>query len=866
MPSSDLTELALRFAVNTNKRALTGEKGQAESIKDSALKRSLEMIQGSSSSSGVSAQMDVQSMAINIAVKGLEIAYTAISEQINTVRNQRLSFDRERQAGIGTFIMPINEEETNLSNEEKVIKSFIELAFKNSFLSTYLGIHSTDISDPSMAKFYSVLPFYRMSEALNQPVASTKPLDRQRNAIDLFFKSALPDALGDIESSFQTDSKFASFWSSAYQKRNYLNNRRAPRFLMMCLSNLLWNLQHPVDPSTGYPLSMTRCIELCRDVEIFLNQLLDTESPPCLQAISNHKNGLLSFMRKLEIHTKLLREAYAQEQLNELNIDDITNSAHEALRIMDKNVFKLIYKRFDFVSQKNVPDDKAAEVLADRVSYLNLLLIRNPQLIKAFELVPEWISKSAEINDPPTTIVDALIIFCHISWRERDRLLSSIEKTNTDSALEFAETLRKFDRKFLKPIKQMSKQALGSTVFSPRHQDVGSLTASRLIPFIALVVKDYQIQVDTPLSYEQATLSQQNKKARKIRTGKQQVNAINQLAETDTGYYRWSLSSFIMMSAKVSSEIDELPKRQFRLTQMAELLDGVHYLIKNHQNFLINKLFQGFLLKCLKKVKEEYMALDQYIDKIDLHLAQDERMSRNLQAIIRPMTRDLNASLDAFSLATSHFERLVSAPDFTEQQRNSLVEKINTISEHFVTLFDEDSGISTLMSQEHIVPSTEKSPALVTESPPLLVEARQVIALRKLVQQCYNALSYQSREGHKGALLRQLSEAIEKKPNYTEEQIKHIIMELTRITSSYRTCWLFQAAYGQTRSAQALIAAIKDPELNKVLPLASIVLEESCIDITKISNAQILNRLNSLKEGNLWQESAGSISSISISF
>ena len=862
MPSSYLTELALRSAVNTNDRELTSQGGQADAIKSAALKRSQDLIQGNSNTSTSNLQLGIEAAAITAAIVGITIAYKAISKQMSVLKNQRLSFDQERQAGIATFMMPIDKEESNLSKEEKVIKGFLELSFKNPSFSSYLGIHSAELLTNKGSKFNSVLPFYRMSEGLSQPIASTKPLDRQRTSINLFFRSALPDAIADIEDSFQTDWQCVSFWESAYQRKNYLNNRRAPRFIMMSLSNLLWNLQHPVDPISGYPLNISRCIEICRDAELYLIQLLNTESPPYLINIHNDENEIFSFMRRLEFHVKALRAAYVDEQLHELNVEEITNSAHSALRIMDKSIFKLVYKRYNPVAKKFEPDDKAAESLADTVSYLNLLLIRNATLLDAFLPLPTWLPQTTTINRPPQTVVDVLIIFCHLSWRERDQLLERIEKINMDSAVEFAKTLKKFDARFVKPIKDVSKKELNATVFSPKHQDVSRLTARRLVPLIALVVKDYQVELDTPLSTERAKISQRPaNNTPNIWSGKQQIQAINTSAELGGGYYTWALSPFIIMSAEVAAALDELPKRQYRMTQMTELLDNVGDLVQHYRSFLQNKSFQTFLLKCLNKVKEEYADLDRHIEKVDECLAQDERMSRGLQSILRPMTRDLTNSLDGFMLATNNFERIVSLPDFTENERQLLATKLSTVSNQFSLLFAQDSGITSLIDMPAIaLPSRVK-----TVIKPNFVEVRKVVALKKLVEHCYNALSYQSSEGHKGSILRELLNLIEEKPTFNEKEIKHVIMELARVTASYRETWIFQAAYGNTRSARALIAAIKDPILNEILPLASIIFGQSNMNMMEVSDAQILHRLKNLREGNHWQESSEKIKLLSFS-
>ncbi len=116
MPSSYITELALRAAVNTSSRDLAAG-GQAEAIKGVALQR----VQGLGTSAGGNGSpmgvqvSSAQAEAIGLAVAGVALAYTAISGQLSRLKNQRLDFDKEREAGIATFMIPTNKEETDLS-------------------------------------------------------------------------------------------------------------------------------------------------------------------------------------------------------------------------------------------------------------------------------------------------------------------------------------------------------------------------------------------------------------------------------------------------------------------------------------------------------------------------------------------------------------------------------------------------------------------------------------------------------------------------------------------------------------------------------------------------------------------------------
>ena len=179
---------------------------------------------------------------------------------------------------------------------------------------------------------------------------------------------------------FHSDYKIVAFFESWIHDHNYLNNSRAPRFIIMSLCNLLWNLQHPVDTHTGVPISLQQAKKLCNEVLLFINQILDEQMPPHLSKIGKMHEGLISFIQKIEIQVKELYSAYIDEIINEINIEDVTNSAHHVLRIMDKSIYKLLYKSTNAISQKTEPDEKAAEDIAYLINLLNQLINVNPAI------------------------------------------------------------------------------------------------------------------------------------------------------------------------------------------------------------------------------------------------------------------------------------------------------------------------------------------------------------------------------------------------------------------------------------------------------------------------------------------------------
>lgn len=863
MAATYFTEQALRAAVNSSSTAdKTGQGNQADDIKTAALKRITELVSGNSTVSSIGSELNLQSMAISAAIQGIQLSFQAIQAQLDNLNDKRLSFDKEREAGIATFEIPTNKEESDFSKQERVIRAFMQIAERNPFFSSYLGIKKSVSNELGKMEFYSVLPYYKMSQALLQPEGSSKEIDRQRIAISLFFKSPLPDAIADIDTEFQTEIKFFEFFKSAFKKENYLKDLRAPRFIMMSLANLLWNLQHPTDPVTGYPLSVERNIELCRAVGLFLNRLLNHTEKTCIKELSNSSNNLLSFVRKVERHVRSLRKGFIDERLHELNINDLTNSAHHCLRIMDKSIFELIYTRKNPLNKQEQPDSKAAEELAYTVDDIGKLLTETPEFINYFR--PLANKTIPFVNTPPQTIMDALILFVHSTSNEKDKLYEELGRKKSDEITDFIETLYKFDNKFVRPLKEITKKELNvGLVFNKKRKKVARDVARRLIPLITLVLEDYRVEVEIPipLSLQKATDTKY--------TSKEQINAINAMANKKKGYYIWELSPFVELNKETEDVLDQLPLHQYRFSEITKLLDGVKEIVHNYRSFLQYKTFQQFLIKCLNNVKAEYNKLGCHIEQLDTCLSKDKSINRGMQSVLEPMNNQLANGLESFSNSFAIFEQVISNPDFTEQQKNSLANKLGTIHNQFITLFGEDSGIlsfitppsSTTHSEMEAEPHVNAVEKIPSEPYEPVIKPKQINELSKLIIRCINALSYHSRLGEKGRLLNNLLKLTEDNGPLTPNHLEQIVKELAKITLSYRPTFFYQANYGETRSSKELIASIKNTELNRIIPIAELLLGAD-VDPNKETNEEIVRRLKGVRVVNKWEESASEIKSM----
>lgn len=874
MAASELfTEQALRAAVNTTTPEISAQTDKITTLKDAALGRVNELIKGNQTLSNISSELNLQTLAISAAIQGIELSVFAIKNQIANLKDKRLTFDKERQSGIASFQIRTNKEEKDLSKQEQIMKAFFELVQKNPSFSRYLGMQKSTSSELSNVEFYSVLPYYKMSDALAQPIASTRAIDKQRTAISLFFKSALPEAIADIDNDFQSENTFIEFLKSAFKKENYLNDLRAPRFLMICLANLLWNLQHPVDPDTGYLYSIERSMDLCKTVGLFLNKLLNPSEKTSLQPLSDHNNKLTYFIRKVELLVKSLKRAYTEEHLYELNIDDLTNNAHRTLRTLDTSLFELIYSQTNPITHAKQPNPRAAEYLASTISYLHELLIDSPELINFFTPLSPNAKDTVFLNNIPRTLIDALIIFIHSTRMDKDKLYHDLANNSSDTTIELLNTLKEFDDKFIAPIKLVSKKELNVGVFDKKRKEVARLTARRLVPLITLVLEDHRVEVDTPANIIPTIPGAPSETPQtKTYTAQEQVKEINALANSGNQYYVWELSPFIEANKETENEIDQLPKRQYRFTEITKLLDSITEIVQTYRSFLQYKPFQDFLIKCLTKIKNEYTELGHYIDQIDSFLSKDKKLNRNMQNILGPMATTITSSLDDFTQAFTSFEQIITAPDFSEQQKNSLTTKIDVIHQAFFKLFGEDSGItsiaapSTLASMlEETTTGTNKTTinrsSLSNADDETILQPKQIVELRKLIMNCINALSYQSRHGYKGKLLHNLIEQIDAKESLLKDNVKQTIKELAKITLSYRPTYFFQASYGETCSAKALITAIKDQKFNELIPISELLLGED-INPLKETDEEIIQRLRGIQVSNKWEKSAYDIKPI----
>lgn len=851
MFQSYFTELALRKAVMD----ISGGSQPIDEVQKRAVSHASTLVRGQCDSRQQTAQMGWQEAAIMTAITAIKFSWDATTEQLKRLGRARLNFDKERKSGIATFLIPTNKEFRDLAKDQKVMHAFKSIFDENEEVMRYLGLKVDNVENEDLKVegiFLSVLPYYKMSEALPEQLSSNEPSDKVRREISLFFRTQIPKFLGEIDEDFDDNWKITDFFRSAWKKDNFLNRFRGPRLIIMCLGNLLWNLQHPIDIKTGFQLGLNDKISLCRDVGVYINRLLDRKTPPDLKQF-DYDGEFINFIRQVETYTSELKVAYEEEKLHSLNMDEVTSRAHGTARILNNNIFKLVYNQ-----------DKKAMELAATIGYLNQLLKRDQGI---FSLLADIDYDIPLVNRPPSTIMDILIVFTHLTYWQRKRFISAIDDDHNMTRKCFATTLKTYNQDFVKPIYKICKKELDDSVLHRRRKSAQLLAAHRLLPLVGLAIEDYRIDIDT--SDTRSAAHRHKRLGKPYLTAKDQLEHITgqaYLNETkEREGYEWHLSSYLRLNTCLDEKINELPRKQYKIGELTELLDALQSFISQYRSFLQYSQFKEFVIHCLQTIGEEFSSLRKILTELEADINVDTTEDRQLIDTIKTMDQDLITEISKFTTVVKSLEAKMSAPDFEENIRQEVVHKLSGIDQQFNKAFGRHepgltSFIKSLSDGTHKKRKTTKlAPNLdgIDSLPETQLSLGQVSRVSSLISHCYYALSDTSRKGRKGHMLLDMQYRLERQSSLDRIDLQAVLFEISRIVCAYRPGF-FERSYAKTRSAEVFIDSILSSVEDERLPLAQIMFGEQ-ID-TELSLAAgmrdlIQTKLVRLRDENLWAPS-----------
>lgn len=822
------SEISLRRAVVVaSKKA--GSKGNiAESIRESAMGQMDLLEQAQGFIGGTKDHKNLQSAAIGIAIQGLEIAYHVLSSQMQTAQFQRKQFVDECENNIATFILNRSKEIEDFSVHEQAIENYYQILNQecNPFFS-YFGIQDrVDENNPKIHHL-SILPFFKMSQSLQQKSLIASQLDQHRQACFLFLKTGLPS--NEYYQKYQKTNRLFLQLEGLWEKENYLNRFRAPRFIILSLANLLWNLLYPVDAETGIPLTLNECVNLCIKIELFLNLILDSTQDNFIDLINDSQNHLYSFILKIEIYVKGLHQAFEYERLHEINLTDVSNSMHRALRIMANKIMELIFQK-----------KEAAETLMGQLMLIGEICHQNPGIIENTFKQKTSMAVPA-LNKTPSSMIDLILLFIHSPPHQRLEILEYCQTSLNEASQELGQTLEKFNLDFLIAFEENAKKHFKKLSLP---LDFYLWIGKRFIPLLMMVMECFNIFEDTR-AYAYRSDEQSFK-------DKEQRRQIIDIAATEglEKYYHWSLSIFLKNKSKTSENLDLLLHEQNKMLKMTKLLKQIGSLVLENRRFLQQADFQAMILDFLKKIELAYKGLNIRLNSVEAEMAVDQQIQRHEKRVIQPMLDDLEATVESIQQSITQVSQVMSAPGFSEQERQLMMEKTADIQAQFQSIFQTHFVLPTdVPNVAEVFGTPEKT--FIDKNYPHINPQKTLIAV---LQKCYEGMSLASKQGIKGELLINMKQEIAKQRLCSKEQLKKWIFELLHITSAPRSNYFnfFQASYGQTRSAQVLIQAILNEKINLQLPLAAILFDAENIEIKDLNAKKVLQRIHQLKKENDW--------------
>lgn len=808
------SEISLRRAVAIGSKS----RDPINAIRDAA-QNQLDILQ---QASGVLMGLDTKSLqaeAIGLAVQGLAIAYHELSMQTLKNKMKRQHFAQECENFLATFTLNFEKEKFDFFTEEQAIQSFLNLASKEyPELYSYLDIQE-QIEDK--IHHYSILPYYRMSQSLEQKNLAATRLDEHQQSIFLFLKTGLPNS--HYYERFQQSAKFSLQIEGLFYGQNYLNHYRAPLFIINGLANLLWNLQHPVHSDTGISLPLSKCIEKCVQANLLINHLIDEA---CLKKIDGE--GILNdFFIKVGIYIENLKKTFEQQLTNEVNLNDVSSSMHHALRIMAEKLMELIYH-----------DKSAAHRLIDKFMFLGQLILKEEKTNLVTKIYPRFpLQNIPVLNTYPCTLTDLMILFLHDTPTKRLHRIKQLKKDHNEIIQSLGNTLNEINQLFIIPFEDIAQKSVPKALKKSWSQnDAFIWLAKNFIAFMTMIMECYTIFDDTrPKTFEHYEISLTDKQQR------DQILKRASVRENDA-YYVWSLSIFLTHHNQVAQGFDQLLFEQTKMLMMTDLLDNLGNIILENRIFLQYAEFQKMLISCLQQIFESYQAFNKLLNDLETSMNNSETILRHEKRILQPLLDDLESTLDSIQESIKLLNKVISYQDFTAQQQQLLMAKTANVQAQFAHLLNGPLKLPqiTIEAQPPIKPTFNGQAA--------------IIALSHLAKQCHSNLSsYFNNQDAKGLSLQRLLHAISAHESIDEATAKQYFLELIRMTATPRKSWIFQAGYGETRSAKILIQAVIDPVFNQTFPIANILFPDIS-NVQQLTYSMVLEKIRTMKSERQWDD------------
>lgn len=827
MPIDKSLALPARIAINTTHKAvLKPGEDMASSFKE--ISKLAEGLEQTVSALRSAAEGESAILGIELVGAALVAAATVVAYQLEAIKDERAQFKKEFKQGAYGFTIPADKDYRDLSVMQKAMKDFFDHSFmpEKKLINHFLGITKQVIDDNT--HYFSVLPFYCAGLRLEEHVAMSNDLDLAQAAINSYFQSGLTDALNKVMQLFYAGTNvLIDVVGITAHKDDFLNKYRAPLFVITALSNLLWNLQCPIHPETGQPLTLEESIDLCREAEVYVGKLPDFFNAKYLFQV-----GLNDLNEKVLNHIRALRKGYYQALIHQCNFKDLNHSLRSILRTTVKNLFSSIYTSRDIESHHDIPNQTGADGMICSINDLNRMINADPDLIKPFLKHQDKTHSLNYLNKTPFTILDLIAIFSRLDdYFQRSGFLRQYPANCA-----FADELKSFHQKYIAPMRLL-------VLLSGERK--GETAAKHILIFIAVLVKERGINLNRKVAEETSMLN-----------AEKQIEYINSSVK-EHEFYKLNLARLIQLPKAVVGILDEFMVEFYMLLDIAVLFDRAALLIEQERYFWLSEAFKDYSLNLVAEIQAQLEKVDDILERFNAACLDDAK-GNNHNSTLLEMGEKIRQYIRSFIFSQEQFQKIVAKPGFSNLERVCLEDRLMKIAEDHQRIFGKSAGL------DHLIQEVASSKAFLNALDPApvkavsvdLISSKQAYKLEELINKCANSMSFYSQWGHKGKLIKQLLASVCVHEPMSKEDLKEVLLNLFRICSSVSQTGFFQANYGKTRSAQVLIQLIREPAFHQVLPIADAL---ECSEHEKevfatLGEETILERLIGFSNAHRWEK------------
>lgn len=827
-------------------------------------------------------------------ITGMALAYNAGKEQLEWLGKARLDFDKELLAGNATFLIPSNIERKKLAAEQGGMDAYLQLAEKKAKIFSMLGLKEDRINHRNISiqgTLLSTLPYYKMSRMLPETLSNDSLSEKVRQSISSFLRIQMKTFLDEISDDFEDDIPISDFFVSLWEGDNFLNNYRGRRLIIMTLGNLLWNLLYPIDPETKTRLPIKEQVKLCSEAGEFISELLKkSKDRKHYLEVVDPSGKLTKFVRMTEVYVNELTDAYEDAKNSSLNLDEITTHAHRTARILNNNIFYIIYRSRD-----------KSEALSSHITFLHYILKREPGLLSVLQQ-PEFKNiKSSIKNDPvPRTIMDLLLVFCQLDDNQSKKFIDTLKGSDKSIRKCFALTLEGLKKNFIDPIYQAEKEDLKFQKYGARKdsywynkirisQDHELRTKARkktyyqMMSLISMAVNDFNIALDSKEDKEASVRSKLTYKS--FSTSREQINKITERSyknnlkksERNPNDFGCNLKPFMDLEDETEDRLNELVAKQYKIGQYTHLIATLKNFINKYHGYLLEPKFKEFLQDSLNKINKEFIELDALCQQLKKDINFISTEDRELIGVMRSLENNLSQEITSFVNEVVASTKKLKSAEFENNIKREIMNNIKKISQRFSAAFSDeapelkklkdlvkdlkkdlndpnDEGLTDEEDaaadneeelEEEILDDVSDVSSIASEPEEEEPQATfyQTHRLSEVMLNCLNAMSDLSKKGIKGDQLSTLYEEFIRKPTCSLSDLTLVARDLSKIVCPYRPTMLFQANYAQGRSAQALVQAIYSSLEDEEFPLYYLLFGEESLQDEIITQSTIEREL-----------------------